>query len=121
MFDKRFTSYRLSFESLHPLVGLAWRGSRLYGVEIFPHDDQWTTDNANLVAFDRMTGARTEVLTGFASLPNDLVAGPDGALYTANWASRSRQTAATGKCCASFHEIAGVHRRRPLRGKTMRE
>jgi hypothetical protein len=26
------------------------------------------------------------VLTGFASLPNGLVKGPDGALYTSNWA-----------------------------------
>jgi hypothetical protein len=25
------------------------------------------------------------VLTGFASLPNGLVEGPDGALYTSNW------------------------------------
>ena len=85
VFDKHFTSYQLCFDSLHPLVGLVWRGNRLYGVEIFPLDDPWTTDNANLVAFDPMTGARTELLNGFASLPNDLVVGPDGALYTANW------------------------------------
>ena len=25
------------------------------------------------------------MLTGFASLPNGLVEGPDGALYTSNW------------------------------------
>jgi hypothetical protein len=30
-------------------------------------------------------GKRTKVLTGFASLPNGLVTGPDGALYTSNW------------------------------------
>ena len=86
LFDKDFTGYSLSFDSLNPLVGLAWHGNRLYGVEIFPYDDQWTTDNANLVAFDPMTGARTEVLTNFASLPTDLIVGPDGALYTTNWA-----------------------------------
>jgi hypothetical protein len=44
-----------------------------------------TYDSANLVRFDRKTGKRTKVLTGFASLPNGLVAGPDGALYTSNW------------------------------------
>jgi hypothetical protein len=85
VFDKYFAGYSLPFQSLNPLVGLAWRGNRLYGVEIFPHDNPWTTDSANLVAFDRKTGARTEVLVGFASLPNGLVAGPDGALYTSNW------------------------------------
>jgi sugar lactone lactonase YvrE len=85
LFDKRFSGYSLPFDSLNPLVGLVWQGNRLYGVEIFPVDEQWTTDNANLVAFDPMTGARTEVLNGFASLPNGLIVGPDGALYTANW------------------------------------
>ncbi len=30
-------------------------------------------------------GKRTKVLSGFASLPNGLVEGPDGALYTSNW------------------------------------
>jgi hypothetical protein len=84
-FDKDFSGYSLPFQSLDPIVGLAWHGNRLYGVEIFPYDDPWTTDNANLVTFDRKTGARTEVLIGFASLPNGLVAGPDGALYTSNW------------------------------------
>ena len=85
VFDKDFSAYTLPFESLHPLVGLAWRGNLLYGVEIFPHDDPWTTDNANLVSFDPRTGKRTEVLANFASLPNGLVTGPDGALYTSNW------------------------------------
>ncbi len=28
---------------------------------------------------------RTKVLMGLAILPNGLVAGPDGALYTSNW------------------------------------
>lgn len=85
LFDKNFTGYWLPFDSPNPLVGLTWRGNRLYGVEIFPADEQWTTDNANLVVFDPVTGARTEVLNGFASLPNGLIRGPDGALYTSNW------------------------------------
>jgi hypothetical protein len=85
VFDKNFASYVLPYDALHPLVGLAWKGERLYGIEIFPHDDAWTPDNANLVRFDRRTGIRTEVITGFASLPNGLVTGPDGALYTSNW------------------------------------
>ena len=84
-FDKDFAGYSEPFQPLNPLVGLAWHGNRLYGVEIFPYDNQWTKDNANLVAFDRQTGVRTEVLTGFASFPNGLVKGPDGALYTSNW------------------------------------
>ncbi len=84
-FDKDFSGYSLPFQSLHPIVGLAWLGKTMYGVEIFPYDNPWTTETANLVTFDRRTGARTEVLTGFASLPNGLVAGPDGALYTSNW------------------------------------
>jgi hypothetical protein len=85
VFDKYFSGYSLPFESLNPIVGLAWRGNRLYAVEIFPYDNQWTTDNANLVAFDPRTGERKVVLAGFASLPNGLVKGPDGALYTSNW------------------------------------
>jgi hypothetical protein len=84
VFDMDFAGYSPPFQSLNPIVGLAWHGNRLYGVEIFPYDDPWTTDSANLVTFDRKTGARTEVLTGFASFPNGLVAGPDGALYTSN-------------------------------------
>jgi hypothetical protein len=84
-FDKDLSGYSLPFQSLHPIVGLAWLGKTMYGVEIFPYDNQWTTETANLVTFDRRTGVRTEVLTGFASLPNGLVAGPDGALYTSNW------------------------------------
>jgi hypothetical protein len=84
-FDKDFTGYTLPFQSLNPIVGLAWKGDRLYGVEIFPYDNQWVPDAANLVMFDRRTGVRTEVLTAFASFPNGLVTGPDGALYTSNW------------------------------------
>lgn len=84
-FDKDFSGYSLPFQSLNPIVGLAWLGNTMYGVEIFPYDNPWTTESANLVTFDRWTGARTEVLTGFASLPNGLVVGPDGALYTSNW------------------------------------
>jgi sugar lactone lactonase YvrE len=83
-FDKNFSDYSLPFQSLDPIVGLAWHGNRLYGVEIFPHDDPWTIESAKLVAFDPRTGARTELLTGFATFPNGLVAGPDGALYTSN-------------------------------------
>jgi hypothetical protein len=84
-FDKDFSDYSLPFQSLDPIVGLAWHGNRLYGVEIFPYDDPWTTESANLVTFDPKTGARTEVLIGFATFPNGLVTGPDGALYTSNW------------------------------------
>jgi DNA-binding beta-propeller fold protein YncE len=85
VFDKYFSCYTLPFRTRDPIVGLAWRRNQLYGVEIFPYDDQWSTDSANLVRFDRKTGKRTKVLSGFASLPNGLVAGPDGALYTSNW------------------------------------
>lgn len=85
VFDKDFDGYSLPFDSVHPIVGLAWHGGLLYGVEIFPIDNPWTPDTANLVTFDPRTGARSEVLTGFASLPNGLVQGPDGALYTSNW------------------------------------
>jgi streptogramin lyase len=83
-FDKDFTGYTLPFQSLNPIVGLAWHGNRLYGVEIFPYDNPWSAETANLVTFDRRTGERREVLTGFATLPNGLVQGPDGALYTSN-------------------------------------
>jgi streptogramin lyase len=83
-FDKGFTSYSLPFQSLNPIVGLAWRGNRLYGVEIFPYDNPWTAETANLVTFDPRTSERRQVLTGFATLPNGLVVGPDGALYTSN-------------------------------------
>jgi hypothetical protein len=85
VFDEDFAGYELPFESLNPLVGLAWDSGRLYGVEIFPHDDAWTTDNANLVVFDPRSGRRKVALEKFASLPNGLVKGPDGALYTSNW------------------------------------
>jgi hypothetical protein len=85
VFDKHFSCYTLPFRTRDPIVGLAWHRNQLYGVEIFPYDDQWSTDSANLVRFDRKTGKRTKVLSGFASLPNGLVAGPDGALYTSNW------------------------------------
>ena len=85
VFDKWFSAYTLPFKSRNPIVGLAWRRNELYAVEIFPYDNQWSTDTANLVTFDRRTGKRKVVLTGFASLPNGLVEGPDGALYTSNW------------------------------------
>jgi hypothetical protein len=84
-FDKHFTNYRLPFGGpINPLVGLAWRGNTMYGVEIFPYDDQWTPNNANLIKFDN-NGGHTTVLSAFASFPNGLVVGPDGALYTSNW------------------------------------
>jgi len=85
VFDKHFFRYTLPFNTRNPIVGLAWYCNDLYGVEIFPYDNQWSTDSANLVRFDRKTGKRTKALTGFASLPNGLVEGPDGALYTSNW------------------------------------
>jgi hypothetical protein len=84
VFDKYFSGYSLPFQSTNPIVGLAWRGNKLFGVEIFPLNDPWSIDSANLVAFDPKTGTRTEVLTRFASFPNGLVVGPDGALYTSN-------------------------------------
>ncbi|HKU13263.1 MAG TPA: ScyD/ScyE family protein [Steroidobacteraceae bacterium] len=85
VFDKHFSAYTLPFRTRNPLVGLAWHCDDLYGVEIFPYDNQWSTDTATLVRFDRKSGQRTTVLSGFASLPNGLVQGPDGALYTSNW------------------------------------
>jgi hypothetical protein len=87
VFDKNFNDYTLPFESLNPIVGLAWKGNNLWGVEIFPLDNPWSPDTARLVKFDKHSGARTEVLTDFASFPNSLITGPDGALYTSNWAS----------------------------------
>jgi DNA-binding beta-propeller fold protein YncE len=84
VFGADFASYRQPFESLHPIVGLVWQRGRLYAVEIFPHDQAWTPDNANLVVFDPATGKRKVLASRFASLPNGLVAGPDGALYTSN-------------------------------------
>jgi hypothetical protein len=84
VFDKHFSRYTLPFKSRDPIVGLAWHCDDLYGVEMFPFDNQFSPDSANLVRFDRKTGKRTRVLTGFASFPNGLVAGPDGALYTSN-------------------------------------
>lgn len=83
VFDKWFTGYSLPFQSLNPIVGLAWHGNQLYGVELFSNEFPWASDG-NLVAFDHKTGARQELLTGFATFPNGLVAGPDGALYTSN-------------------------------------
>ena len=85
VFDKYFSAYTLPFRTRDPIVGLAWHRDELYAVEIFPYDNQWSTDTANLVRFDRRTGKRTKVLSGFASFPNGLVEGPDGALYTSNW------------------------------------
>lgn len=85
VFDKDFASYTLPFQSRDPIVGLAWRCDDLYAVEIFPYDNQWAPEAANLVKFDRKTGKRKKVLEGFASYPNGLIVGPDGALYTSNW------------------------------------
>lgn len=84
VFGPDFAAYTRPFESLHPIVGLAWQNERLYAVEIFPRDEAWTPDNANLVVFDPATGKRKALALKFASLPNGLVAGPDGALYTSN-------------------------------------
>lgn len=87
VFDKDFSSYELPFQSLHPLVGLAWSGNTLYGIEVFSHDSPWMPDTGNLVSFDPRSGERTELLDDFASFPNGLIVGPDGALYTSNWGS----------------------------------
>jgi hypothetical protein len=83
--DTQLYDYTLPYKSRNPIVCLAWSRDDLYAVEIFSSDNQWSTDRANLVKFDRRTGRRTTVLAGFASLPNGLVEGPDGALYTLNW------------------------------------
>ncbi len=96
----------------NPVVGLGWHGNRLYGVEIFPRNDEWTIDTANLVTFDPRTGERREVLTGFPSLPNGLVKGPDGALHTSNQGISF--TGATGASCASFRKRG---RRRAARSR----
>lgn len=85
VFNRHFSSYTLPFRTRNPIVGLAWRCDDLYAVEIFTLENPWLPDMANLVRFDRRTGKRTTVLSGFASLPNGLVEGPDGALYTSNW------------------------------------
>ncbi len=84
VFGTDFAAYTRPFESLHPIVGLAWQRERLYAVEIFPRDEAWTPNNANLVVFDPATGKRKALALKFASLPNGLVTGPDGALYTSN-------------------------------------
>ena len=84
VFDAGFSSYTLPFKSSNPIVGLAWRRETLYAVEIFPLSDPWSPNNANLVSFNPATGVRKEVALKFASLPNGLVVGPDGALYTSN-------------------------------------
>lgn len=84
VFDAGFSGYTLPFKSSNPIVGLAWRRETLYAVEIFPLSDPWSPNNANLVSFNPATGARKEVAVKFASLPNGLVVGPDGALYTSN-------------------------------------
>lgn len=84
VFGADFAGYTRPFASLNPIVGLAWQSDRLYAVEIFPHDQAWTADNANLVVFDPATGQRKLLAAKFANLPNGLVTGPDGALYTSN-------------------------------------
>jgi len=87
VFDRHFSGYTLPFKTRDPIVGLTWLcDDDLYGVEIFAWDNPWLPETANLVKFDRRSGQRTVVLSGFASLPNGLVKGPDGALYTSNWA-----------------------------------
>lgn len=84
VFDRDFSGYTLPFKSLNPIVGLAWRRERLYAVEIFPLDRPWTPDSAVLVSFNPATGERKEVVSNFASFPNGLIVGPDGAFYTSN-------------------------------------
>ena len=84
VFKAGSAGYTLPFKSLNPIVGLAWRHESLYAVEIFPLNEAWTPDNAKLVSFNPATGERKELAVKFASLPNGLVLGPDGALYTSN-------------------------------------
>jgi hypothetical protein len=74
----------VTFQALNPLTGIAARGHQLYGLEIFPREAAWTPDSANLVTFDPRTGQRRQLLTAFASFPNGLITGPDGALYAAD-------------------------------------
>jgi hypothetical protein len=85
VFGSDFSGYTLPFAATNPIVGLEWHGNALYGVEMFTLDNPWAPETGNLVSFDRTTGARTEVLTAFASYPQSLTKGPDGALYTSNW------------------------------------
>jgi hypothetical protein len=70
VFDRHFSSYTLPFGSPQPdrRPGMAMQRS-LWRRDLSP-DNPWSTDTANLVRFDRGTGQRTTVLTGFASLPN---------------------------------------------------
>jgi hypothetical protein len=84
VFGADFSSYTLPFASQNPIVGLAWRRDKLYAVEIFPLDQAWTPGSASLVVFDPATGQRRVLAEKFASFPNGLVTGPDGALYTSN-------------------------------------
>jgi hypothetical protein len=84
LFDRNFSGYTLPFQSLNPIVGMAWHGNRLYAVEMFPYDNPWSFDSASLVTFDPRTGERREVLSGFANYPGDMERGPDGALYMSN-------------------------------------
>ena len=84
VFKHGFAGYTLPFKSLNPIVGLAWRRDSLYAIEIFPLNEAWTPDNASLVSFNPATGERKVLAEKFASLPNGLVLGPDGALYTSN-------------------------------------
>ncbi len=84
VFKAGFAGYTLPFKSLNPIVGLAWRRESLYAVEIFPLNEAWTPDNASLVSFNPATGERKVLAEKFASLPDGLVLGPDGALYTSN-------------------------------------
>jgi hypothetical protein len=91
VFDASFSGYALPFKSSNPIVGLAWRREHLYALEIFPLGEPWSPDSANLVSFKPATGERKQVATKFASFPNGLVVGPDGALYTSNVASGGAQ------------------------------
>lgn len=84
VFDSDFSGYTLPFRSLNPIVGLTWRRGRLFALEIFPLDNPWAPNSAVLVSFNPGTGERKELAANFASFPNGLVVGPDGALYTSN-------------------------------------
>ena len=49
-------------------------------------DDSDVAAISDWVVRQGIAGAsETELLNGFASLPNGLIVGPDGALYTSNW------------------------------------
>ena len=100
VFDKYFSGYTLPFKSRNPIVGLAWHCNDLYGVEIFPYDNQWSTDSANLVTFDRKTGKRDEGADRVRQPPERARGGPRRCVVHVELGHFVR-TRTTARCCAS--------------------